>query len=200
MNSLDNMDIKMRILLTAKKLFAEQGFDGTRVRQICEEASANVALVSYHFGGKENLFCALFENFFPNKEIASVDPNLDPLEGVKLIIREMTLFRTRDPELIRIIKQEITLNSQRTQILKKYIMPMWGMLRYWLEKGKEQGVFRFRSLDTTFISITGILIFLGQEDYWSAAISERPTVQELIEDYTTFIMNALQVQEGGNAG
>lgn len=57
-------EMKMRILLAAKKLFAKQGFDGTSVRQICEEAGANVALVSYYFGGKENVFRALFENFF----------------------------------------------------------------------------------------------------------------------------------------
>ena len=48
--------MKIRILLAAKKLFAKQGFDGTSVRQICEEAGANVALVSYYFGGKEKVF------------------------------------------------------------------------------------------------------------------------------------------------
>lgn len=59
-----DIDVKMRILLAAKKLFAAQGFDRTSVRQICEEAGANVALISYYFGGKDNLFFALFEAFF----------------------------------------------------------------------------------------------------------------------------------------
>ncbi|MFC4768110.1 TetR family transcriptional regulator [Effusibacillus consociatus] len=65
-------DVKMRILLAAKKLFAKQGFDGTSVRQICEEAGANVALVSYHFGGKENVFHALFDTFFPGTNCPSM--------------------------------------------------------------------------------------------------------------------------------
>ncbi|WP_027093923.1 TetR family transcriptional regulator [Cohnella thermotolerans] len=30
--------------MAAKKLFSRQGFDGTTIRQICEEANANVAL------------------------------------------------------------------------------------------------------------------------------------------------------------
>ena len=50
------LDMKMKILLAAKKLFAKHGYDATSVRQICEEAGANVALVSYYFGGKESVF------------------------------------------------------------------------------------------------------------------------------------------------
>src|SRR5690606_12967266 len=58
-------DAKQRILHAAKRLFATQGFDGTTVRQICEEASANVALVSYYFGGKEKVFEEVLRTFVP---------------------------------------------------------------------------------------------------------------------------------------
>lgn len=61
----EQSDVKLRILLAARKLFARQGFDRTTVRQICEEAGVNLALVSYHFGGKEKVFYALFERIFP---------------------------------------------------------------------------------------------------------------------------------------
>lgn len=54
-------DSKLRILQSAKSLFASHGFDRTTVRQICEDADVNIALVSYHFGGKEKVFQALFE-------------------------------------------------------------------------------------------------------------------------------------------
>ncbi len=52
---------KDRILDAAEKLFAERGFDGTSLRAVTEEAEANLAAVSYHFGGKLRLFQAVFE-------------------------------------------------------------------------------------------------------------------------------------------
>lgn len=58
---------RMRILLAARKLFAERGFDATSERQICELADVNVALVSYYFGGNEKMFETLFQQFFPLK-------------------------------------------------------------------------------------------------------------------------------------
>ena len=66
------LDMKMKILLAAKKLFAKHGYDATSVRQICEEAGANVALVSYYFGGKESVFYEIFNQFFPKNKINGI--------------------------------------------------------------------------------------------------------------------------------
>lgn len=44
------------ILLKAKELFAEKGFDGTSIRDIVDAAGVNVSLVSYYFGGKAGLY------------------------------------------------------------------------------------------------------------------------------------------------
>ncbi|MCA0756722.1 TetR family transcriptional regulator [Paenibacillus sp. N4] len=189
-------DIKIRILLAAKKLFAKHGFEKTTVRQICEEAGANVALVSYHFGGKENMFGALFEHFFPNDELAQVDPSLDPVNGVKLIVQEVTKFRYSDLELVSIIQQEIIMNTERIQKIRLHVMPMWRLLRLWLKKGREQGLFTFRSLDTTLLSVIGTLLFHRNVSYWEVLIEEEwPTLDDMIEDLTTFVLNALQYKE-----
>ncbi|WP_424767982.1 TetR/AcrR family transcriptional regulator [Paenibacillus sp. sgz302251] len=186
-------DVKMRILQAAKKLFSEYGFEKTTVRQICEEAGANLALVSYHFGGKENMFAALFESYFPNDQLAEVDPSIDPIEGVRLVIREVTSFRYRDPELISIIQQEIIMNTERIQKIRMHVMPMWRLLRHWLEQGREQGIFHFQSLDSTLMSVIGTLLFHRNTSYWEVLLEEAPpSAEEMIEDLTTFVMNALQ--------
>jgi AcrR family transcriptional regulator len=41
-----------KILAAARKKFAEQGYEGTSVRQIASEADVNIAMISYYFGGK----------------------------------------------------------------------------------------------------------------------------------------------------
>ncbi|OBZ08657.1 MULTISPECIES: TetR/AcrR family transcriptional regulator [Bacillales] len=189
-------DIKIRILLAAKKLFAKNGFEKTTVRQICEEAGANIALVSYHFGGKENMFGALFENFFPNDQIAGIDSTLNPVEGVRLLIREVTRFRYSDYELISIIQQEIIMNTDRIQKIRKHVMPMWKLLRHWLKQGEEQGLFHFRSLDTALMSIIGALLFHRHTDYWAILLEEEhPSLETMSEDLTAFIMGGLYCKE-----
>lgn len=50
-----------RILDVAEELFALHGFDGVTLRQIANGAAVDVALASYHFGKKLDLFNAVFE-------------------------------------------------------------------------------------------------------------------------------------------
>jgi AcrR family transcriptional regulator len=45
-----------RISIAAEQLFAEQGYDGTTLRQITQRAQVNLAAVNYHHGDKESLY------------------------------------------------------------------------------------------------------------------------------------------------
>jgi len=55
-----SQDTKSRILDVAEELFSEQGLDRVSVRDITVAAKVNIASVSYHFGGKEELIAAVF--------------------------------------------------------------------------------------------------------------------------------------------
>jgi AcrR family transcriptional regulator len=56
----DAADSRARLLDAALRLFAEQGFAKTSIRQIAEAASVNTALISYYFGDKKGLYRATF--------------------------------------------------------------------------------------------------------------------------------------------
>lgn len=47
---------RQRILEAAGPLFAEKGFRATNVREICEQAGANIGAVNYHFRNKQQLY------------------------------------------------------------------------------------------------------------------------------------------------
>jgi len=191
------LDAKMRILLAAKTLFASQGFDGTSVRQICDEAGANVALVSYHFGGKENVFAALFDQFFPSERIDEFfKQQMSPVEGVKLIIAEVIRFRKSDPELAKITDQEVVTRSPRTHHLKRRILPLWTKLRGLLEEGRERGDFRFGSLDQGLLFVMGSVLFPKNVHMVESILQEEPlSVDAIIEETQIFVLRGLGMVE-----
>ncbi|HVM80264.1 MAG TPA: TetR/AcrR family transcriptional regulator [Stellaceae bacterium] len=55
-------DTKTRLLRTAERMFAEQGYTGVSLRQLTAAAGVNLAAVNYHFGSKEGLLAAIFES------------------------------------------------------------------------------------------------------------------------------------------
>lgn len=72
---------KQKILDVATKLFAQKGFDGVGVREICKEAGANICMISYFWGGKKELYKGIINNLVEKQtEYANsfLDLNLDP--------------------------------------------------------------------------------------------------------------------------
>ena len=58
------MDTKTKIITAAERLFAEQGFAQTSMREITSKAEVNLAAVNYHFGNKNNLIQAVLKRYF----------------------------------------------------------------------------------------------------------------------------------------
>lgn len=49
-------DTRVKLLRTAARLFAQNGYTSTSIREIVTEAGENVSSISYHFGNKHNLY------------------------------------------------------------------------------------------------------------------------------------------------
>jgi|WetSurMetagenome_2_1015567.scaffolds.fasta_scaffold185383_2 TetR/AcrR family transcriptional regulator, regulator of cefoperazone and chloramphenicol sensitivity len=60
MSRTDN-ETRQRLLEAGRRLFSDGGFEQVTVREICRAADANVAAINYHFGGKQGLYRAVFE-------------------------------------------------------------------------------------------------------------------------------------------
>jgi len=54
-------DRKTAILNASEKLFAQRGYDGVTLRTIACEAGVDLALISYYFGPKQQLFDTVFQ-------------------------------------------------------------------------------------------------------------------------------------------
>ena len=53
---------KIRILEAATILFAQKGFDGTSIREICKKANVNLCMISYYWGGKQELYQGIIDD------------------------------------------------------------------------------------------------------------------------------------------
>lgn len=62
----DGATRRQAILLAAEKLFALHGFHAVSMRDIASQADVPVALVSYHYGSKQELYHAIFESWLPS--------------------------------------------------------------------------------------------------------------------------------------
>lgn len=60
----DGLDTEAKIKEAARKVFLANGYEGTKTRQIAEEAGVNLALVNYYFRSKEQLFKAIYMETF----------------------------------------------------------------------------------------------------------------------------------------
>ena len=84
---------KQRLIDSAGNIFAEKGYEASSVRDICQNASANLAAVNYHFGGKRQLYVAAVRHAqccrqedVPFPEFAA---NLPPAERLRSFIGVM---------------------------------------------------------------------------------------------------------------
>ena len=89
-------ETRQSLLEAAGAVFAEHGYRGTTVREICQRARANVAAVNYHFGDKEQLYLEVLRHShsqavgkFPVD--LGVDAKAPPAERLCAFIRSFLL-------------------------------------------------------------------------------------------------------------
>ncbi len=130
-------ETRQRILAAASQLFAEKGYHDTTNQDICGLAEANIAAVNYHFGSKEKLYLAVWEEMFRVKgELwdRRVEAAGSAEEALRMFIR-MRLAAALDEGpggwLPRIIHWEMGHPTElHDQLIRRFLEPR----RKWLDQ------------------------------------------------------------------
>lgn len=130
-------DTRRRLFDAAGALFAEHGFRGASVRQICAHAGANLAAVKYHYGSKEALYRAVLVE--THRELRDGEPlprladHSEPAEALRawigFMLRLLLVRRGSHPFAGRLIGRELLEPSAALgDLVREVIAPVRGEL------------------------------------------------------------------------
>jgi TetR/AcrR family transcriptional regulator len=132
------------ILAVALKQFATLGYEGASLRTINRELGVSHNLIYQRFGTKEDLWRAAVDYGFGgliNELHAAFDPTVsEPLEQLRLVIRQFLIYSAAHPELLALMNNEGRQDTERLRyIYKAYTepsqVPIVRLLRHLAEEG-----------------------------------------------------------------
>jgi AcrR family transcriptional regulator len=138
----DGRDTRQRVLEAASEVFAECGYHDATVADICERAGANVAAVSYHFGGKADLYELVWRRAFeeglraypPDGGLPPDAPAEDRLRARIHALLARMFDDGRTGRFSRLLAAEMarpteTLHAVRSEVVGKQVREMTALLR-----------------------------------------------------------------------
>lgn len=107
---------KQKVIDAASLLFFQKGFHGTSVRDIAEEASVNVSLISYYFKSKQGLLEYAITQYYEIylqelEEVIQQTTSLSNLDQLKKIIFFIIQYKQDNLQLTCTIHRELSLDS-----------------------------------------------------------------------------------------
>ncbi len=151
----DFNDKQIEILQVAEQLFAEEGFDGTSIRDIAKKANINIAMISYYFGSKEKLLEALVLYRISGMQLhleSLYQEDISPIEKIDKLISFYIKRINTNRCMYQILhfelsnkKREINLESF-TEVKNNNLI----LLKHIISEGQEQGLFQ-PNIDVTLI-------------------------------------------------
>lgn len=179
---MEKISSKEKILSEAGRLFAEKGFYGVGIREITAAAAVNSSAVSYYFGGKYGLYCAVIANvaaMLTSSLISREIQRLSPHEIIKLYAETVKNIHCRYPYFVRLLYHELLLPTDvMGRFAAETLQPVVSILRHALETGKKNGIFK-ADLDTD----KAIMMLTGAINFYYLA---RPIHQSVIEQDEVF--------------
>jgi len=127
-----------RILDEAARLFAERGYAGTGVQDLCERSEVTKPTLYYHFGSKDGLLTALFEQRFGgfNARVRSASeydgPRRGDLAGVLTATISVFVETARvDPDFsrLRLASSFSPPSSVSYRVARPYLESLYAILR-----------------------------------------------------------------------
>ena len=210
MDNKSHSDTKTKLILTAGKLFAQEGFEATSVRTISEKAKVNISAINYHFGSKENLYMEVIKYIIAKnskvrpssllKENSLLKNKEEISKIIKLIIEDKfsSLLSLSEPAWFqKLMIRTITETPSAHKILTKEVFkPELDALKNIIQKAKPD----MSDFETAFVitSIHAHLVFLLTCQTiilttFNIKKYDKKFIQQIIKQVTKLIFSTLEL-------
>lgn len=184
------------LLATAARVFADQGYNATTVRQIADEAGVLAGSLYYHFESKEAMADEILSSFLDELWTgydAVLEAGLGPRETVEALVIESSREIDRHLAAVAIYQREARQLAAQPRFA--YLADSWKRFeRLWLdtlERGAAEGAFR-PDLD---LRLTYRFL---RDTVWVAASWYRPGRQrgseEIARQYLSMVLDGIAVR------
>lgn len=134
-----------RLLASARKLFADKGFNAASLREITGAAGANLGAVTYHFGSKEALYHTVLEEVFEDAAAGverAAAPHPDPLHRIRAVVTAFFEFFGTAPDAPLLLIREVAGGAPPPAPVVPRIRRILRAITQVINDGRRAGVFR----------------------------------------------------------
>jgi TetR/AcrR family transcriptional regulator len=152
-----------RIVVAARKVFAQRGLSGARMDEIARVAGVNKALPYYYFRNKEELHRFVLETIIAQLCSEMESPqvlSMPPTDRVRALVNTTFDFVLRNPAYPRLIQREMMYARRRLHwMVVSYHRPLHNRVAETIKEGIASGQFRAVNPDQTVFTIFGMIMY-----------------------------------------
>jgi len=184
--------VETRILAAAVRLFAEQGFDGTSVQEIVEEAEVTKGALYHYFDSKNDLLFEIYHSLL-SRQLADLDrilgERLPPREAVQALVAELLDTTTECIDEVKVYVREMRkLDQARMRAIKADRRRYHVTFREFVESAQRAGDFStVASAETVTLLLFGMINDIPQ---WYSPQGPK-TPSEIAAEVSAFLLAAL---------
>ena len=188
-------DKRQQILAAAVRVFAERGYETSRVGDVASEAGVAYGLVYHYFSSKEAVLEEVFREAWGRllSAIAQAEQTAGTApERLGLVVKIVLRSWRDDPDLVRLLVREVTRNPHIQDELDE-IGQAFASLERIIAGGQEEGTIR-RSLDPRLCAwmlygaleeiLTGWVLGRLPDDPETVARAEREVIGTVVHGFT----------------
>ena len=198
-NEVRSRDTEEQILAAALDAFAENGFDGAKMRSIAASAGVTLGLLQYYFGGKQKLWRAAVDRAFLDMNagmqgLLAIETFADDRERLRAMIRAHVAFVARRPEFVRLMHDEGKRKGPRMRwLVDRHVKPLYGLFLPVVEAAQANGMLPagIPALHFVYAFIGAVSVIFHQSEECKRVTGVDPTTPESIEAHARAVEHLL---------